>query len=1251
MDSKEEPNTDGDRRDMVAENSDTVALNKKRARRVSFAELTSVHFFDRDEEFNETSQSENAKMADDSPAEFGFGGLLERSKEFGGEDDGGDNLEDEIMEMQRSFLRPIGSPSSGGSTMGSALSNDEDNFFGPVSANFIRPGRLSDSVASDDNHDVTMDSTAFSMHFRSIAGSESGIDLKTPTGGQLFFEEKTPTNSNNKSSLVFTLGKPHVPRSYVSATEASENQSSNDMSLIWGNPNKYDYEKLSPELDAILAENRKNLLHVIAPDDITSPKQNSGQVSSSVSHGNGLVNLSDSVRKGSERINSDSVTNGDKFDAHIQFGDANASRGNFHGGCSPIRSTSMLGVAASHTESHKPISSPYQLSKDDFDSSLVVSTSSPVKWKQTLLTTASPSKPWGVTPPLPIKPPSSLLRNGSIEHHEVDTSIQKSISKLELLEKAAFSSVFSAKVDKTTIKSLDFSKSPNAVDKNHVISRISFMEDSVSEEKLSSINRSTERNFDFYMDHARGGNLLEESLNHKMDGKSPNALNAKSFSAGKSDLRPTTVSPSKITLSGSKSEMESSFSESAFSEGEKAITPIFVSSPDRVLDENLAASPGLLSSQSVDLQSRFKQMENSKKGRDSTPGRDPAHANLRSTDSIDTVPGGEHGKLRSPFVEVNRLNMIELSATDNIENDMHNGKEIMQTTGHFSSPAKESQLQGVHLVVADLTNRDTSSFEDNIPGAGSRMVSHESVSPFAHRNLDQPRLQFPAGSPSRKEPDDKQITKIPSPRIIQLSGGLKNYSANKRNIGLLMRDPQHRTEITKLERSPKLLKSGNHDTENIVCSIDNITKQNGQEKQKLVDVYSKFTEDMRILISGSADKLSLKMIDLLEDLLVHQQRLKVYEMFQHGVAFQSEIVLHDLQLEKIAETKSLLHRVVFEKAKLQLKHVKRERLLKRLDLLSSRMEDSKTLRANMALLPMSICTSTVGAVGNRLLSVNLTKEHEVCHDKLTTMRQALDALDRKILTLTRTFHSCCKLKAEPGVGETITLVTEHLAKKTSHRFIRLDTQMWVVQGVSSLNGQHNVILNHLDLIIQSIKIIVGPASSVRSSFKLNEKNITKNFPNMEACLAFGFVFNTETAHKYVGARTLVQETQVTSALLGSLLDIVEEVQTAHTEFHNLTQARFSSPSVDRLDLMLCFFNFNSGGKVSFTFDLSCLKRGIYPSEILPLQLSSPITSCTTPSSAIILDKIRDAVKDVRTGYTRILRLCRCMSQIVQTITA
>lgn len=41
------------------------------------------------------------------------------------------------------------------------------------------------------------------------------------------------------------------------------------------------------------------------------------------------------------------------------------------------------------------------------------------------------------------------------------------------------------------------------------------------------------------------------------------------------------------------------------------------------------------------------------------------------------------------------------------------------------------------------------------------------------------------------------------------------------------------------------------------------------------------------------------------------------------------------------------------------------------------MQESQTLRANIASLPLEICTSTAGAVGHRSLSVNLAKDHEV----------------------------------------------------------------------------------------------------------------------------------------------------------------------------------------------------------------------------------------------------------------------------------
>lgn len=147
-----------------------------------------------------------------------------------------------------------------------------------MSANFIRPGRLSDSAASDDNHDITMDSTAFSMHFRSIARSESG-DFNISMGVPLPFEEKTPfqarTSSDLESFMVLTkVGKLKSPLA------VPINRDSNDMSLVGESMHRYDYGRLSPALEALLAEGSE--FNAIPASDSARPKL----LTSAVSHGN-----------------------------------------------------------------------------------------------------------------------------------------------------------------------------------------------------------------------------------------------------------------------------------------------------------------------------------------------------------------------------------------------------------------------------------------------------------------------------------------------------------------------------------------------------------------------------------------------------------------------------------------------------------------------------------------------------------------------------------------------------------------------------------------------------------------------------------------------------------------------------------------------------------------------------------------------------------------------------------------------------
>ncbi|XP_059670762.1 uncharacterized protein LOC132316271 [Cornus florida] len=127
-------------------------------------------------------------------------------------------------------------------------------------------------------------------------------------------------------------------------------------------------------------------------------------------------------------------------------------------------------------------------------------------------------------------------------------------------------------------------------------------------------------------------------------------------------------------------------------------------------------------------------------------------------------------------------------------------------------------------------------------------------------------------------------------------------------------------------------------------------------------------------------------------------------------------------------------------------------------------------------------------------------------------------------------------------------------------------------------------------VSEGFTINVGPVSSIVISNKLNNVKILEIFPNLDACTAFAFVFNGDTTQKYVGPRSLMQETQITGSLLGNLLDVVEEVQLAQLELQNLIQTSFNSSSVEQLDLQLCFINFHSGRKAMLILDMSCLNR-------------------------------------------------------------
>ncbi|XP_075521641.1 uncharacterized protein LOC142554907 isoform X2 [Primulina tabacum] len=1179
MDSKEEATAEGYRHFTTTDNSGgsttTMALQRKRARRVSFAEMTSVHFFDRDEEDNETPLSKAAKMDSVSSNELYFGLELEQSKEIDGED-----IDVEEMEMPRSFLRPLGSPSPGGSTIGSASSNDEDNFFGPVSASFIRPGRLSDSAASDDTHDVTMDSTAFSMHYRSLARSDSGGELKTPTVGQLRFEDKTPVNANVESSMVFSSLKKLRPKSSSPISKLSGSHNSNEMSLVVENLNRYDYEKLSPGLDALLAESKKNLLSVTAHDDVTaskSPKKAENESLSSPNHGDNSVSLSNYARKEQGVTCSHDKANGDVSDVSSKLDEEDGILGSFsHKKLLP----NAFDVTASCSSDYRPNSSPYQLSKDEYESPLVLS-KSPVK-QQMLLTAASPCNDLKMASSLQ-ENPDSFLTIENIGHQDMETPIQRSISKLESMEKSSFCSAFSARVDNTMIKTLEFVKSPLDIVsyKNCDIFKSDLMKDIVTQEDLTNAYQSKELKNSSSLDndqvesfnHFGDENHLEKHFGYVTSMKSPTSVSAWKLSSVL-QYGQTAGSNSKHGVFTKKSsedvlmtKTESLLAEIAYSiEGRAIVTP---------------------------SKNQLKQFMDFDKDRGFAPVENLVDPNLSAeTGKVDVVALGVKALSNLPSFEVNHSKLlIGMEVTDGRNIDIYNN-ENFGSTGNFTILGKDSKSRTMLPKTPDRgikNSTNTSRFANNLAGEEFRATSGGTCSSSPSVNLNERNLKCQRG-----QSNDLETLKYPND-----------------------------------------------------CDMETTI---GRERKHWTNIFSKFSEDSKHFIFESDCEFNFKMFDVLGDLLVHLKKSKLYDTLFADAAPKSTSALHDLQIERVAETNIMLSQIVLEKAKLQLNNLKRETLLKRLQLLSSRIQESQLIRTDLSSCSTEISTSDIRihAVGYQSVSVypNEANERWVCHKKLAVMRSVLEALERKISNLNRNFHASCKIRTEPGCGDTIALVNEHFTKRAYCRFARQDMQMWVVHSVDSTDNWHNIVLDYLGLVVQSIKV-VGPTTSTSFSFEANDTNLMKNFPNMDACTAVKFLCNAEIKCKYAGSKTLVREIQVTSSLLGTLLDVFEEVQLAQIEFQNLTESSFCSPSVEQLVLKLCFYSFIAERKVVLELDMSCLKRGIYPSDILPFQIALPPDVQKCSSSESILDEIKDALKNLKTGYMRILRLCSCVSQVVQ----
>ncbi|XP_024028614.1 uncharacterized protein LOC21390286 [Morus notabilis] len=1093
----------------------TRRLEMKRTRRVSFAdEITSVRIFCRDEDYETPPESKPSSGTADAEARpeneaSGFFGSL----------GGGDSDDEGIVNGRKSFLRPMGSPSPGSSSPGSVTSNDEDNFIGPVSASFIRPGRLSDSAASDEIHEETLDTTAFSMHYRSLARSDSG-ELKTPTAVRLVFEEKTATNDPNltDSGSLMALTDPKRPSSQspVALEKIRGGKESDDsMSIVDENPKTYNYGGLSPTLDALLGECSMDLI-TLENEYLRADQNGMSYMDHRNSRDSELVNLDTNENL----VEAASVSHGILLEGNERFVEHATSECHHLNESSRRESSTLEGSPISLSGRQQPaiLNTPTSAKISDIasPSSKRVDVQSNEHMKHADKSISQ------------FKFPDTLY-SGS--------SIKQGIDKLKhrLSKYSSISSPFSSVLDKNNEElQSDYGSTPiaslveklfTADGKNEDISMVSVAIDQVE----------TPRNT---------GNLVQnkEITGLAKDGQSLNSMSTDVLSK---DI------PNKITSGSSPYGLASSIT--------------------KVMQKELA--PG--SAMNVRAQS--------------SPAKEPLQsprANMLIS-SPSWYEATHSPSRKEPTESPSRLDTS--SATHSVNVQSFPGKDIASTRSDSGGPESDNLHQG-----------------------------HMSQSPFFTKDVE------------------------------------ISLERKKRRIGVVLEDDGKPTYKTpRIQKSSDADRSGNYDYELMYNQSNKILheteKTEGDRTQKQwLDIWVAFSGDAEQLLSPSIKKLNLKAIGTLEDSLIHLLKVKKYEMLASEIKSQSVSdhlsVRHN---KRVAETRLMLYKVACEKAKLQLMGAKQVKLQKRVLLLKSGIQECKMLKLNYSQQSKSgRRNAQVDDSHLQSCTVNVEGEQQDASDTMSKMKQDVKDLHTKINSLSNFFHSYCKLKlGDRSCADTLAIVYDDLKRRKCCRLLRQELQLWNVHRFENQDGLYNLFLKYQDYLIQRFTINFGPESSIVISNQLNDINIVKMFPNMDAHVAFAFVLNAEVTKRFVDSNCLAQETQVTQSLLRNLLDVIEEVQMAHMEIWNLIQTKFHSSSGQQLDLQLCFINFHTGIKVTLTLDVTCLNSGVYPLEILPHQVQSPAAVAQKLQS--VSGEIRSVAENLEVGYSRIMRLCRRVSQVLQ----
>ncbi|KAK7327275.1 hypothetical protein VNO80_31642 [Phaseolus coccineus] len=456
-------------------------------------------------------------------------------------------------------------------------------------------------------------------------------------------------------------------------------------------------------------------------------------------------------------------------------------------------------------------------------------------------------------------------------------------------------------------------------------------------------------------------------------------------------------------------------------------------------------------------------------------------------------------------MDAGNLNSISAHVSHNDENSM-------------SAETGPSPLQLTHLMKVGDVDLADSTRKDDILVPSSPI---QEVTPQLCSLQDvSPKVTVDDHGPDNNHHSVLNVSQSPLTK-----SGIGISSGKKRKVVQILRNRDKIDKIGRIDRTPEAHSNGSGDLQLVLEQRGSMRRERGMlgdQTSNDVDLFlKKFLAGTNHLLPPSIDMLNLRLIGRLEDILVNLQKVKETEIICSEIQSQHKITdpLNIHRDKRVAETRILLHNIAYEKAKLQLLHMKHDKLLNKVQQISSGLQECEMIKLNF--IPS---TSKRGAMDTQANDNCSEGKSQVSCKKVLEKKQELESLESKAKSLSEFLQSHCKMDGDESYTDTVKGVSGYFQKRMPCNSIRQNLKLWEIEDFECKDGCHKVCLNYCGYVTQRVTLNTGQ-SRIITSTSLNDANIGKTFPNLDAFSAFAFVLNPHTTKKFIDSGSMARETQ------------------------------------------------------------------------------------------------------------------------------